>query len=105
VVDAKGSGAGKLKGTPGPCYLVRRQSHGSFVTKCCSFFSKMQSHKIGSNFTRLKGNRGIRAISDSTIATKVIAPITCALYAIQITELWDQRPSGRRAHQWEDKEE
>lgn len=38
-------------------YLPRRLSHGSFVTVCCSSSSRMQSQRMGSNFTRLKGNK------------------------------------------------
>lgn len=57
VTDVKGKGWQCWRGAANPHYLPRRLSHGSFVTVCCSSFSKMQSQRMGSNFTRLKGNK------------------------------------------------
>ena len=57
MTDIKGKGQTHWRGAASPHYLLRRLSHGSFMTVCCSFFSKMQSHRMGSNFTRLKGKK------------------------------------------------
>ena len=57
VIDIKGRGWKHWGGAANPHYLFRRLSHGSFMTVCCSPFSKMQSHRMGSNFTRLKGKK------------------------------------------------
>ena len=55
AIDVKGKGWKCWRGAANPHYLLRRLSHGSFLTVCCSSFSKIQSQRMGSKFTRLKG--------------------------------------------------